>query len=198
MWACRQKGYRGPVPPICHGREATKSLLARPLNQIGQDRGLDFTTCSTNNAIGTADIANVELRHPLWDNIGRLCRGDAAVKQQRQICSIHQTLRHKLQYMDQRPGLTMLCGLPGSGKTTVAKQRAASVPAVRLCPDEWITDLEVNVWDDDFRNRLEARFWRLTQELLTLGQNVILESGFWLRSDRDEKRHGAQALDATV
>ena len=100
--------------------------------------------------------------------------------------------------MNRRPSLILLCGLPGSGKTTVAKQLATSVPAVRLCPDEWITDLEADLWDEQFRNRLESRFWGLAQELLTLRQNVILESGFWLRSDRDEKRMGAQALDATV
>jgi len=40
--------------------------------------------------------------------------------------------------------------------------------------------------------------WRLTRELLKLGQSVTLESGFWLRSDRDEKRLGARALGVIV
>jgi predicted kinase len=40
--------------------------------------------------------------------------------------------------------------------------------------------------------------WQLAQQLLTLGQSVILESGFWLRSDRDEKRLGSRALGARV
>jgi predicted kinase len=41
-------------------------------------------------------------------------------------------------------------------------------------------------------------FWKLGQRLLRLGQNVILESGFWLRSDRDEKRLGARRLGVAV
>jgi len=39
---------------------------------------------------------------------------------------------------------------------------------------------------------------RLARKLLTQGHTVILESGFWLRSDRDEKRLGARALGARV
>lgn len=54
------------------------------------------------------------------------------------------------------------------------------------------------VSDEGARDRVEVEFWRLAQELLKLGQSVILESGFWIRADRDEKRLGAQALGALV
>ena len=97
-----------------------------------------------------------------------------------------------------RPRLILLCGLPGSGKTTMAKRLADEVPAVRLCPDEWMAGLGVDLFDVDTRDRLERLFWPLAQNLLRLGQSVILESGFWLRSDRDEKRLGARALGAAV
>jgi predicted kinase len=89
--------------------------------------------------------------------------------------------------------LLLMCGLPGSGKTTLARQLAPRVPAVRLCPDEWMSDLAVDLFDEPLRERLETRFWLLARELLTLGQSVILESGFWLRADRDEKRTWARA-----
>jgi predicted kinase len=91
-----------------------------------------------------------------------------------------------------------MCGLPGSGKTTLARRLAASVPAVRLCPDEWMASLDVDLFDEAFRDRLERRMWSHAQDLLRLGVNVILESGMWLRSDRDEKRVGARALGAAV
>jgi predicted kinase len=97
-----------------------------------------------------------------------------------------------------RPTLIMLCGLPGSGKTTMARRLAGEVPAVRLCPDEWMAQLGIDLFDEQARDRLERLFWQLAQDLLRLGQSVILESGFWLRSDRDEKRLGARALDAAV
>jgi predicted kinase len=96
------------------------------------------------------------------------------------------------------PRLVLLCGLPGSGKSTLARQLAAELPAVRLCADDWMTQLAVDLFDEDTRARLEAQFWELAQQLLRLGQDVILESGFWHRSERDELRREARALGATV
>jgi predicted kinase len=52
--------------------------------------------------------------------------------------------------------------------------------------------------DEATRERLEVLFWHVAQRILILGTSVILESGFWLRSDRDEKRIRARALGAAV
>ena len=54
--------------------------------------------------------------------------------------------------------------------------------------------LGFDIQDEQARDHIEALFWKLAQRLLALGQSVILESGFWSRSDRDEKRLGARAL----
>jgi predicted kinase len=94
--------------------------------------------------------------------------------------------------------LILICGLPGSGKTTLAKQLAPRVPAVRLSPDEWKHDLGIDYYDEQSRVRLEDRLWRLAQELLTLGQSVILENGFWAREERDELRLAARRLGVGV
>ena len=94
--------------------------------------------------------------------------------------------------------LILICGLPGSGKTTLAKRLATEAEAVRLCPDEWKHDLGIDYYDEQQRVLLEDRLWRLGQELLTLGQSVIMENGFWAREERDELRVAARALGVPV
>jgi predicted kinase len=96
------------------------------------------------------------------------------------------------------PRLILICGLPGSGKTTRAKELAASMRAVRLCPDEWKHDLGIDYYDEPARVRLETRLWSLAQELLELGQSVIMENGFWAREERDQLRQAARALGVPV
>jgi len=51
---------------------------------------------------------------------------------------------------------------------------------------------------EGFQARLEAEFWELTQRLLVLGTSVVLEWGFWARSERDEKREAARTLGVAV
>ena len=94
--------------------------------------------------------------------------------------------------------LILICGLPASGKTTLARRLARRLPAIRLNKDDWTTQLGHDPWDDEFRVRIEAQLWALTQELLAQGQSVILEWGHWGRGERDEKRRAARALGVGV
>jgi predicted kinase len=94
--------------------------------------------------------------------------------------------------------LIMVCGLPGSGKTTHAKKVEQKLRAIRLCPDEWMDALEIGLWDGKVRERIEKLQWQLAQEILALGHNVVIEWGTWGRSERDTLRAGARALGAAV
>jgi predicted kinase len=94
--------------------------------------------------------------------------------------------------------LVLICGLPGAGKTTLAKQLARELRAVRLCPDEWKHALGQDYYDEPGRVRLERKLRQLADELLDLGLPVILENGFWAREERDELRSAARARGIPV
>ena len=94
--------------------------------------------------------------------------------------------------------LIIVCGLPGSGKTTLAKALESQLHAVRSSPDEWMDALSLDLSDEKGRAKVEGLQWRFAQELLHLGLAVIIEWGTWGRSERDALRIGARALGATV
>ena len=96
------------------------------------------------------------------------------------------------------PRLIIVCGLPGSGKTTFAKELRGQLCAVRFSPDEWMDALSMDLNDEARRAKIEALQWKFSQELLSLGLIVILEWGTWGRSERDTLRAGARALGAAV
>jgi predicted kinase len=96
------------------------------------------------------------------------------------------------------PTLLLLCGLPGSGKTTLAKKLERERHALRLSPDEWLWSLSIDLYDDAKRTAVEILQWDLAARALALGVDVILENGFWSRAERDEYRSRAKALGARV
>lgn len=94
--------------------------------------------------------------------------------------------------------LIIICGLPGSGKTTLAKCLEESLHAIRLAPDEWMDALAINLHEEESRARIEALQWQFGQKLLKLGLVVIIEWGTWGKSERDALREGARQLGAAV
>lgn len=96
------------------------------------------------------------------------------------------------------PRLIIVCGLPGSGKTTHAKLLESTLHAFRFSPDEWMDALSFDLYDEPMRAKIEALQWQIGQKLLTLGLTVIIEWGTWARSERDKLRLGAKSLGAKV
>lgn len=93
--------------------------------------------------------------------------------------------------------LHLVCGLPGSGKTTLARQ-LETTGAVWLSPDKWMSRIVGTGYDDARRDAVEAVQWDLAQRLLSLGISVILDNGFWNREERTRYRTRGEELGAEV
>jgi predicted kinase len=104
------------------------------------------------------------------------------------------------------PTLYMTCGLPGSGKTTLAKQIEQSRDALRLTGDEWLFALfgpepelpETKGTPSPQRNTVEALQWDVAARALALGIDVVIDWGVWSRTERDDYRARAAAIGARV
>ncbi len=92
--------------------------------------------------------------------------------------------------------LLLMCGLPGAGKTTLAKRLETDRGALRLTPDEWILALGIDPYDEPRRAVVEGIQWDVARRALELGTSVILDFGFWSRRERDDFRARASALGA--
>lgn len=104
--------------------------------------------------------------------------------------------------------LFITCGVPGSGKTTIAKRLEVEHDALRFTADEWLHELyageelvglnENGDLHAPHRPQVERIQWALTLRALGLGVNVVLDWGMWTRVERDRYRTEAQALGIRV
>ena len=94
------------------------------------------------------------------------------------------------------PTLHLMVGLPCSGKTTLAKKLERDLPALRLTPDEWMARVVGDGYDEDKRAVVEAMLWEVAAQCLRLDVNVVLDYGFWAKSERDDFRTRAAQIGA--
>ncbi len=90
----------------------------------------------------------------------------------------------------------VMVGLPGTGKTTRARELEADRRALRLTPDEWMIPLFGSAEADGKRDVIEGRFVWLAMRTLRLGVNVILDFGVWGKDERSALRSLASDLGA--
>lgn len=102
--------------------------------------------------------------------------------------------------MKRIPTLHLTCGLPCSGKTTLAREIERELPALRLTTDEWLIELlesDPSIHPSDtIRDRLEALLLDLAIRALELGVDVVLDFGVWSRREREDFRARAATVGA--
>ena len=95
------------------------------------------------------------------------------------------------------PRMFVMVGLPSAGKTSRARELAATWNALRLTPDEWMIPLFGQEQPEGKRNVLEGRLIWLALSALRIGVNVVLDFGVWARVERSALRALAASVGAT-
>jgi predicted kinase len=89
-----------------------------------------------------------------------------------------------------------MVGLPAAGKTTLAKELAATHQALRLTPDHWMIPLFGDSMAEGKRWILEGQLLSVALQALRLGTSVVLDYGLWGRDERSALRWLARSVGA--
>jgi predicted kinase len=102
--------------------------------------------------------------------------------------------------MAKRQTVFLVCGLPCSGKTTLARRLEVEKGAVRLTLDEWMLRLFGLPFDHpDYpknASKVKDLLWSLAGQLIRSGCNVVLDLSLWSPQLRSEWRKKVEAIDA--
>jgi predicted kinase len=90
----------------------------------------------------------------------------------------------------------LIFGRVGAGKTTFGRALATQRGALFFCLDEWMATLFMMDapapltldWALPRTERAEAQIWAIVQQAFALGIDVVLELGFFRRTQRDRAR----------
>lgn len=102
---------------------------------------------------------------------------------------------------DRKATVYLICGFIGAGKTTFSKKLAEETGAIRVTKDEWMVKIfgnkapnreDFSVLDTNVAN-LAIKF---ALELAGRGVDVILDEGYWVRSQRDELKERIEQIGA--
>jgi hypothetical protein len=92
----------------------------------------------------------------------------------------------------------MLCGLPCSGKSTLARKIETERKAFTFAPDEWIVTILGPKHSDmigfQYSPNVMILINKLRNRLLEIGVDVIIDDGFTSRASRDGMRKMAAEL----
>lgn len=96
----------------------------------------------------------------------------------------------------------VIIGFIGSGKTTFAKKLEKETGALRFTKDEWVIAIFGHDPTIDGFDKYDSRISKLAVEValycLKAGNDIIIDEGFWVRSQRDEIREKIEKTGGKV
>ncbi len=107
-----------------------------------------------------------------------------------------------MKFKAKKPTAYILCGFIGSGKTTFAKKLEKDTGAVRITKDEWMVKIFGNTPVKDKFHEYDGKVTVLSREIalqfLRHGVDIILDEGFWVKSQRDEIKKSIEKIGASA
>jgi hypothetical protein len=90
-----------------------------------------------------------------------------------------------------QPTVYVICGFIGAGKTTFARKLEKQTGAIRVTKDEWIIKIFGNKIASDknfgvFDKNITELATDIVFKILRAGTDVIIDEGFWVKSQRDD------------
>ena len=97
--------------------------------------------------------------------------------------------------------LILVCGPTGAGKTTYSRSLSEEIGAIRFSIDPWMqtlfakdmTSLDYS-WMIDRVHRCYAQIWEVSEQILHVDGNVVLDLGFTTKAQRDHFSTRSKAL----
>ena len=100
--------------------------------------------------------------------------------------------------------LILVCGPTGVGKTTYSLSLAKEIQAIKFSIDPWMQTLfSKDMTSLDFElmmervNRCSEQIWQVSEQILAINGNVILDLGFTTKDQRDIFANRARAMGLT-
>src|SRR3990172_9137107 len=95
----------------------------------------------------------------------------------------------------------VICGFIGSGKTTFARKLEKETGAIRITKDEWIIKIYGNKITSDknfavYDRKITNLATNIAFKILKFGKDVIIDEGFWVKSQRDDIKKKIQQVGA--
>jgi len=98
--------------------------------------------------------------------------------------------------------LILICGPNGAGKTTYSLSLSKEIEAIRFSIDSWMQTLFAKdmvsldySWMIERVNRCYEQIWQVSEQILSLDRNVVLDLGFTTKTQRDLFSNRAKKLD---